>query len=162
MLDTTELLSHNQKWVTIVQTLISLQQTLNTWKRYSYRSLGNLKFITYSSLGAQKVKNPAAMQETWVQSLNWEVPLEEEMATYSSILEVGIPGEFHGQRSLVDYSPWGLKRVRLDWATNTNFSQIKFLFRVSWSLNICDVRHTSQRKMLKSLHKKLFSNKWWM
>ena len=45
---------------------LPLQQTLNIWKCYSYRSLGNLKFTTYRSLGAQKVKNPAAMQETWV------------------------------------------------------------------------------------------------
>ena len=35
---------------------------------------------------AQRVKNPPAMQETWVQSLGWEDPLEEEMATQSSIL----------------------------------------------------------------------------
>ena len=31
------------------------------------------------------VKNPRAMQETWVQSLGWEDPLEKEMATHSSI-----------------------------------------------------------------------------
>ena len=35
---------------------------------------------------AQWVRNPPAMQETWVQSLGQEDPLEEEMATYSSIL----------------------------------------------------------------------------
>jgi len=39
--------------------------------------------------------------ETKVQSLGWEDPLEEEMATYSSILA----GESHGQRSVVGYSP---------------------------------------------------------
>ena len=32
---------------------------------------------------------------------------------------VFLPGESHGQRSLVDYSPWGRKRVGHDWATNT-------------------------------------------
>ena len=32
------------------------------------------------------VKNPPAMQETWVQSLGWEDPLEEGLATHSSIL----------------------------------------------------------------------------
>ena len=32
------------------------------------------------------VKNLLEMQETWVQSLGWEDPLEEEMATHSSIL----------------------------------------------------------------------------
>ena len=35
---------------------------------------------------AQLVKNPPAMQETWVRSLGWEDPLEKEMATHSSIL----------------------------------------------------------------------------
>ena len=35
---------------------------------------------------AQIVKNPLAMQETWVRSLGWEDPLEEGMATHSSIL----------------------------------------------------------------------------
>ena len=37
------------------------------------------------------VKNPPAIQETWVRSLGWEDPLEEEMATYSSILAWRIP-----------------------------------------------------------------------
>ena len=40
---------------------------------------------------AQTVKNPPAMQETWVQSLDWEDPLEEGMATHSSILAWRIP-----------------------------------------------------------------------
>ena len=37
------------------------------------------------------VKNPPAVQETWVQSLGREDPLEEEMATHSSILAWEIP-----------------------------------------------------------------------
>ena len=37
------------------------------------------------------VKNPPAMQETWVQSLGWEDALEKEMATYSSTLAWRIP-----------------------------------------------------------------------
>ena len=45
------------------------------------------------------------MQETQVQSLNGEDPLEKEMATHSSILAWRI----HGQRSLAGYSPWGCK-----------------------------------------------------
>ena len=40
---------------------------------------------------AQLVKNPPAMQETWVGSLGWEGPLEKEMATLSSILVWRIP-----------------------------------------------------------------------
>ena len=34
----------------------------------------------------QMVKNPAAMQETWVLSLGWDDPLEEGMASHSSII----------------------------------------------------------------------------
>ena len=40
---------------------------------------------------AQTVKNLPAMQETWVSSLGWEDPLEEVMATHSSILAWRIP-----------------------------------------------------------------------
>ena len=40
---------------------------------------------------AQLVKNPPAMQETWVQSLGWEDPLEEGMSTHFSILAWRIP-----------------------------------------------------------------------
>ena len=44
-----------------------------------------------ASLVAQLVKNPPAMQETWVRSLGWEDPLEEDMVTHSSILAWSIP-----------------------------------------------------------------------
>ena len=44
-----------------------------------------------ASLGAQMAKNLPAMQETWVQSLGGEDPLEKEMATHSSILALRIP-----------------------------------------------------------------------
>ena len=47
------------------------------------------------------VKNPPAVQETWVGSLGWEDPLEEDMATHYSILAWRIP--------LEGYSPWGWK-----------------------------------------------------
>ena len=40
---------------------------------------------SWASLVAQLVKNLPAMQETWVRSLGWEYPLEEEPATYSSM-----------------------------------------------------------------------------
>ena len=40
---------------------------------------------------AQMVKNPPGMRETWVQSLGWEDPLEEGMATHSSILAWRLP-----------------------------------------------------------------------
>ena len=46
---------------------------------------------SWASLVAQLVKNSSAMQETWVQSLGWEDPLEKEMATHSSTLAWKIP-----------------------------------------------------------------------
>ena len=50
------------------------------------KSLGTLGFP-----GGTDVKNPPAMQETWVRSLGWEDPLEEGMAAHSSILAWRIP-----------------------------------------------------------------------
>ena len=47
--------------------------------------------LCLASLVAQTVKNLPTMQETWVQSLGWEDPLEEGMATHSSILAWRIP-----------------------------------------------------------------------
>ena len=41
--------------------------------------------------GGSVVKNPPAMQETLVRSLDWEDPLEKEMATHSCILAWGVP-----------------------------------------------------------------------
>ena len=49
----------------------------------------NLKYLygrEWASLVAQSVETPPAMQETKVQSLVWEDPLEKEMKTHSSIL----------------------------------------------------------------------------
>ena len=46
---------------------------------------------SWASLVAQLVKNPPAMQMTWVQSLSWEDPLKKGTATHSSILTWRIP-----------------------------------------------------------------------
>ena len=47
---------------------------------------------SWASLGAQLVKNPPAMWETWAPSLGWEDPLEKGKATLSSILAWRILG----------------------------------------------------------------------
>ena len=61
----------------------------------------------------QTVKNPPAMQETWVQSLGLEDPLENGMATHFSILSWGIPWtEKHDMRQSI-----ALERVRQDLGT---------------------------------------------
>ena len=46
---------------------------------------------SWASVLAQMVKNPPAIRETWVWSLDWEDPLEKEKATHSSILTWRIP-----------------------------------------------------------------------
>ena len=53
------------------------------------------------------VKNLPAIQDTQVQFLGWEDPLEKGLAIHYKFL----PGEFHGQRNLVGYSPWVLKEL---------------------------------------------------
>ena len=55
----------------------------------------------WASLVAQLVKNPLAMQETWVRSVGWEDPLEKGMATHSSILAWRIPIDRRAWRATV-------------------------------------------------------------
>ena len=62
---------------------------------------------------AQMVKNPPAMKETRIRSLGWEDPLEEKMATHSSILAWRIPWT----EEPVQYM--GSQRVGYDCVTNT-------------------------------------------
>ena len=67
-----------------------------TWEAYICRVLGPYQISrinrdSWASFVAQLVKNPSAMWETWVWSLGWEDPLENGMATHSSILSWRIP-----------------------------------------------------------------------
>ena len=60
---------------------------------------------------AQRIKNPPATQDSWVQSLGWEDALKEEMATHTNILAWKIawtedPGGLQAKRS---------QRVRYSW-----------------------------------------------
>ena len=56
----------------------------------------------------QTVKNLPAMQETWVQSLGQEDPLEKGMATHSSVLAWRIPWT---EEPTAGYSPWDCKKL---------------------------------------------------
>ena len=47
------------------------------------------------------IKNPPAVWETWVRSLDWEDTLEEGIATYPSILAWRIPMDRRAQRAIV-------------------------------------------------------------
>ena len=62
---------------------------------------------SWASVAAQMVKNPSAVWETWVRSLGWEDPLEEGMATHSSILAWRIPMDRGAWRAT--FHAWGHK-----------------------------------------------------
>ena len=87
------------------------------------------------SLVAQMVKNLPAMQETRVQSLGWEEPLEKGMATQSSILAWRIPW------TVEPGELWSIKSQKAghDWVTNT-FTFLKRMF-IQW----CSVFVNSKR-----------------
>ena len=69
------------------------------------KELDRTKGLTLSPL-AQTVKRLSTMQETGVQSLGWEDPLEKEMAIHSRTIAWKIPWTEEPGRL---YSPWGLK-----------------------------------------------------
>ena len=68
----------------MLQQIQKSQRSTPLWS-YLFNKLGFIVFI-WASLVAQSVKNLPAVQETQVQSLGWEDPLEKEMTTHSSIL----------------------------------------------------------------------------
>ena len=67
-------------------------------------------FALSTSLVAQTVKHLPTMQETQVRSLGQEDPWRRKWQP----TPVFLPGESHGWRNLVGYSPWGLQRVGHD------------------------------------------------
>ena len=77
------------------------------------------------------VKNPPAIQETWVHFLGREDPLEKGMVTHSSTLAWEIPWteEPGGLQSV------RLHRVRHDWVTNT-FTSLSFFRTFAWTCAI--------------------------
>ena len=66
--------------------------------------------IPRASLVAQMVQNLPAMRETWVRSLGWEEPLEEGLATHSSVLAWRIPMDSEAWQAAV-YGPWSCKEL---------------------------------------------------
>ena len=68
---------------------------------------------------AQQVEKPRAMQETWIQSLGWDYPLEKEKIP----IRVFWHNEFHRL-----YSPWGLKEL-------DTTERLSLHFQMQYSLN---------------------------
>ena len=88
---------------------VVLKHWLN-WRVGETRFLFVIPFSAWASLVAQLVKNLPAIRETWVGSLGWEDPLEEDKATHSSILawRISWTEEPGGLQSM------GLQKVRHD------------------------------------------------
>ena len=79
------------------------------------------------------------MQETQIQSLSQEDPLEKGMVTHSSILA----WKSREQRSMVGYSPWGYKRAGRGLETKQKQNKLRMTFLNGWGgistrLILCD------------------------
>ena len=71
------------------------------------------------SVGKESAPAMQKTQETWVWSLGWEDPLEQEMAPHSSVLAWKI----HGQKTLTGYSPKSQKELDKTEQLSTNNTQ---------------------------------------
>ena len=115
----------------------------------------------WASLVAQTVNNPPAMQETWLWSMGYKSPLEEEVSTHSS--------KFQGQRNLMGYSPWCRKELDMTewlmlslslwkWHPNLEITKEKSdLFdyvRIINEMNICH----KMEKIFSTIYKKKENN----
>ena len=97
---------------------------------------------SWASLVAQMVKNPPAMQETWVRSLGWEDPFEEGMATHCSFLAWRI----QWTEELGGLQTMGLQRVRHDWMTkHSSASTISFMLITLQSTSLALISSPSFR-----------------
>ena len=97
-------------------------------------------------LMAQRVKNLPVVQETWLQSLDWEDPLEKGIVTHYSILAWRIPWT---------EEPGGLQSIgslRHDWVTNT------FIFAI---ILLHDLTYIFQFLLLELIPNSLNSLKNW-
>ena len=85
---------------------------------------------------AQTVKNPFARQETWVRSLGWENPLEEGMATNSSILAWRIPMNQGAWQATVH-------RVAKSWTRLSNYARMIMI------VIVITIKHYRKIKLMK-------------
>ena len=70
-------------------------------------TVGPQFFVCTIALVTQTVKNSPLVQENWVRSLGWKIPWRRKQLPTL----IFWPREFHGQRSLAGYSPWGCKEL---------------------------------------------------
>ena len=74
--------------------------------RYNRININAFNISIWASLVAQTIKNLPAKQETQVDPWVWKIPWRREWQP----TPIFLPGEFHGQRSLEGYSPWGHRK----------------------------------------------------
>ena len=103
-----------------------------------------------ASLVAQGVENPPALRKNWVQSLGWEDPLEEGMATHSGILAWKIPRaeEPGGLQSMA------LQRIRHDWVTKHSMACDRHIMQGIQNLSQLEAlgkKNDSKRKLWSKL-----------
>ena len=120
--------------------ILSLTLTLDLVKE-KCKQLGFITYIIFIacilvSLVAQMVRSLPAVQETWVQYLYQEDPLERAMATHSSILAGRIPCT----EDLSRLQSMGSRRVRHDCVTNTSYST--YILN-TWKLSSIDFKYVS-------------------
>ena len=102
--------------------LLDVSPTVNSWLHHCPSEIHSI-----NSLVVQMVKNLPAMQETWVQSLGQEDPLEKGMATHSSVLVWRIPWT----KEPGELQSMGLQRVRHDWASYTHTVAVLILEKIA-------------------------------
>ena len=120
----------------------------------------NIYFTFFTETGAslvtQMVKNLPAMQKTRVWSLCREDPRRREWQP----TPVFLPGEFHGQRSLVGYSLWSCKRIRHNWATNAFLTETTKLssYKVAAEISMQQVTWRQEAALISTEPRVLFWN----
>ena len=90
-------------------------------ERLHYTKHFTIRELNGASLAAQLVKNLPAMRETWVQPWVGKIPWRRK---WQPTL-VFLPGEYHGLRSLVGYSPRGRKES--DTTERLQFTSLHFI-----------------------------------
>ena len=93
----------------------------------------NSKILLWASLVAQMVKNPPAVQETWVQSLGCKDPVEKEMATDSSILGASLVAQMVKNLPAMQESEFRSLGQEDPWEKGMTTHSSILIWRISWT-----------------------------
>ena len=121
------------EWV-YTQTGVVLGKTFPVAYLYLYLFI---YICTGASLMAQMVKNPSAMEETWVWSLGWE---DSPGGGHGNPLQYSCLENSHGRRSLMGYSPWGHKESDTN---EHNPACLHWVLIAAWAFSSCGSRGCS-------------------